>query len=155
MHKRRSILCRSNRFHGVSVNTQPIEYPQLPFGDVVDLQLAFQSLSDYWSPKVVARVNDSYVKVAKVRGQLTWHDHANEDELFYIVRGSLRIQYPEGKEIHLPTGSLHVVPRGTQHNPVADEECWIVLIEPVTTKHTGDVQTPMTRSLEEQLSNSA
>ena len=123
----------------------------LPVGGVVDLQLAFESLTDYWSPKVVARVNDSYVKVAKLLGEFVWHDHAEEDELFYIVRGSLRIQYPDGNEVHLPTGALHVVPRGTRHNPVADQECWVVLIEPVNTKHTGDEQTPVTRSIEEQL----
>jgi mannose-6-phosphate isomerase-like protein (cupin superfamily) len=125
-----------------------------PFGGIVDLQRAFESLTDYWSPKVVARVNDSYIKVAKLLGEFVWHDHAGEDELFYIVRGDLRIQYPEGQEVHLPAGTLHVVPRGVLHNPVAEQECWIVLIEPVNTKHTGDVQTPKTRSIEEQLAQS-
>ncbi|RDS86160.1 cupin domain-containing protein [Dyella psychrodurans] len=133
------------------MTTQITKTQTLPVGGVVDLQLAFESLTDYWSPKVVARVNDSYVKVAKLLGEFVWHDHAEEDELFYIVRGSLRIQYPDGKEVHLPAGTLHVVQRGTRHNPVADQECWIVLIEPVNTKHTGGEQTPLTRSIEEQL----
>lgn len=122
-----------------------------PFGGVVDLQLAFESLTNCWSPKVVARVNDSYIKVAKLLGELVWHDHAEEDELFYVVRGNLRIQYRDGNEVHLSAGALHVVPRGTLHNPVADQECWIVLIEPVNTKHTGSEKTPMTRSIAEQL----
>ncbi|CAB3747439.1 cupin domain-containing protein [Paraburkholderia solisilvae] len=134
--------------------TQPTPIHEFPFGGVVDLQRAFESLTDYWSPKVVARVNDSYVKVAKLSGEFVWHDHAREDELFYIVRGNLRIQYEQGNEVRLPAGSLHVVPRGVLHNPVADEECWIVLIEPVSTQHTGDVETPLTRSLDEQLSQS-
>jgi mannose-6-phosphate isomerase-like protein (cupin superfamily) len=91
------------------------------------------------------------VKVAKVRGQLVWHDHAHEDELFFVVRGHLRIEYEGGRVVDLPAGSMHVVPRGTQHNPVADDECWIVLIEPVQTKHTGDVESPLTRTIDEQL----
>jgi quercetin dioxygenase-like cupin family protein len=117
----------------------------------IDLKTAFDAVTDYWSPKVVAQVNDQYVKVAKVRGELVWHSHAGEDELFYVVRGSLRIEYKGGQAVQLPEGSMHVVPRGVLHNPVADEECWIVLIEPVTTKHTGDVESPLTKSLAQQL----
>ena len=117
----------------------------------IDLKTAFDAVTEYWSPKVVAQVNDQYVKVAKVRGELVWHSHAGEDELFYVVRGSLRIEYEAGQAVHLPEGSMHVVPRGVRHNPVAEEECWIVLIEPVTTKHTGDVESPLTKSLAQQL----
>ncbi len=98
-----------------------------------------------------ARVNDQYVKIAKVRGELVWHDHAQEDELFFVVRGHLKIQYEGARVVDLPAGSMHVVPRGTLHNPVAEEECWIVLIEPVQTKHTGDVDSPLTRTIEQQL----
>jgi len=117
----------------------------------IDLKTAFDAVTEYWSPKVVAQVNDQYVKVAKVKGELVWHSHAGEDELFYVVRGSLRIEYEGGQAVHLPEGSMHVVPRGVLHNPVAKEECWIVLIEPVTTKHTGDVESPLTKSLAQQL----
>ncbi|WP_250533576.1 cupin domain-containing protein [Caballeronia sp. AZ10_KS36] len=127
----------------------------LQFAESFDLEAAFGDVREYWSPKVVAQVNDQYVKVAKVRGQLAWHDHANEDELFFVVRGNLTIEYEGGRAVRLPAGSMHVVPRGTLHNPVADEECWIVLIEPVETKHTGDVQSPLTRTIEEQLSGAA
>ncbi|MDR5854028.1 cupin domain-containing protein [Caballeronia sp. LZ062] len=123
----------------------------LQFAESFDLEAAFSGVHEHWSPKVVAQVNDQYVKVAKVRGQLAWHDHANEDELFFVVSGHLKIQYEGGRTVELPAGSMHVVPRGTLHNPVADEECWIVLIEPVETKHTGDVQSPLTRTIEEQL----
>ncbi|MBR8359954.1 cupin domain-containing protein [Burkholderia vietnamiensis] len=125
--------------------------PAVPFAESFDLEATFDDVSEYWSPKVVAQVNDQYVKVAKVRGRLVWHDHVGEDELFFVVRGHLKIEYEGGRVVDLPAGSMHVVPRGTLHNPIAEEECWIVLIEPVQTKHTGDVQSPLTRTLDEQL----
>lgn len=121
------------------------------FSESVDLMAAAEALSDYWSPKVVARVNDQYVKVAKVRGRVAWHSHAQEDELFYVLRGNLKIEYEGGRAVHLREGSIHVVPKGVLHNPVAEEECWIVMIETVTTRHTGDVETPFTRTIERQL----
>ncbi|SFU95125.1 cupin domain-containing protein [Pseudoduganella namucuonensis] len=120
------------------------------FAESVDLAAAFGTVNELWSPKVIAQVNDQYVKLAKVQGEITWHSHEHEDELFYIVRGHLRIHY-EDRVVDLPQGSLHVVPRGVQHKPVADEECWIMLIETVTTKHTGDVDMPYTKTLEQQL----
>jgi len=121
------------------------------FAESFNLQEAFDSVSEYWSPKVVAQVNDQYVKVAKVLGKLVWHKHDHEDELFHIVRGHLRIEYENDRVVDLPEGSVHVVPKGVLHNPVADDECWIMLIEPVTTKHTGDAVTPLTRTIEQQL----
>lgn len=117
----------------------------------VNLVAAFDGVTEHWSPKVVGHVNDQYVKVAKVQGQIAWHKHDDEDELFQVVRGRLRIQFEEGAETVLEAGEFCVVPRGVLHNPVADEECWIVLVETVTTKHTGDAQTPLTRSIEQQL----
>jgi len=121
------------------------------FPEQTDLLAAAEKLSEYWSPKVVAQVNDQYVKVAKLKGSFTWHSHADEDELFLVLRGNLRIEYEGRRAIELPAGSLHVVKRGVLHNPVAEEECLIALIETVSTKHTGDVETPLTRSLAEQL----
>ena len=117
----------------------------------VNLMAALDGVTEHWSPKVVGRVNDHYVKVAKVQGQLAWHKHDDEDELFQVVRGRLRIQFEGGAETVLEAGEFCVVPKGVLHNPVADEECWIVLVETVTTKHTGDVETPLTRSIEQQL----
>jgi mannose-6-phosphate isomerase-like protein (cupin superfamily) len=117
----------------------------------VDLMAAAEALEEYWSPKVVARVNDQYVKVAKLRGHLAWHRHEHEDELFYVLRGDLKIEYEGGRAVALKAGSMHVVPKGVLHNPVAEEDCWIALIETVTTKHTGDVDTPLTKTIEQQL----
>ena len=107
-------------------------------------------VTEYWSPRIVASVNDQYVKVAKLKGTLVWHKHDNEDELFQIVKGELIIEY-ENETVHLKVGDIHVVPAGSMHNPVAVDECWIVLIETVTTKHTGDVIVEQTKSLDDQL----
>ncbi len=118
----------------------------------VNLDAAFAQLTDHWSPRVVGRVNNQYVKAAKLLGELAWHKHDDEDELFQVFRGSLRIEVEGQPDILLNTGEFCVIPRGTLHNPVAAEECWIVLVETVTTRHTGDIETPRTRSIEEQLS---
>jgi mannose-6-phosphate isomerase-like protein (cupin superfamily) len=108
-------------------------------------------VTEYWSPRIIARVNDQYVKVAKLKGELTWHKHDDEDELFQIIKGELTIEY-EGDEVRLNEGDIHIVPAGVMHNPVAEEECWIALIETVTTKHTGDTIIEGTKSVDEQLS---
>ena len=109
-----------------------------------------EGVTEHWSPRVVGRVNDQYVKVAKVKGQLVWHKHDHEDEMFLVVYGRLRIQL-EGREVVLNPGDFYVIPKDTLHNPVADEECGLVLIETVTTKHTGDVVDPRTKTIEKQL----
>jgi len=117
----------------------------------VTLLTALDGVTEYWSPKVVAQINDQYVKVAKLLGQFVWHSHEHEDELFYVLRGHLKIEYEDRPAVELGAGSMHVVPRGVRHNPVAEAECWIVLIEPVATKHTGDTETPLTKTIEQQL----
>ena len=82
------------------------------FAQTVDLMAVVEGREEYWSPKIVARVNDQYVKVAKLRGHLTWHSHTHEDELFYVLRGNLRIEYEGGRAVQLKAGSIHVVPKG-------------------------------------------
>lgn len=109
-----------------------------------------ETLADHWSPRVVAEVDDSYVKVAKVKGTLTWHSHDGEDELFLVLKGTLRIEM-EDRVLTLKAGELFVVPKGVRHNPVADEECHILLFERKSTAHTGDVVTDRTRSIDDQL----
>jgi mannose-6-phosphate isomerase-like protein (cupin superfamily) len=108
------------------------------------------SLTELWSPRVVAEVDDAYVKVAKVHGSLAWHSHEHEDELFLILKGRLRIEM-EGRSVELGEGELFVVPKGVRHNPVAEEECHLMLIERKSALHTGGVRTDKTRSLAEQL----
>lgn len=109
-----------------------------------------ESLTELWSPRVVAELDDSYVKVAKVHGSLTWHSHDDEDELFFILKGRLRIEMESGA-VELCEGQAFVVPKGVRHNPVADDECHIMLIERKSTLHTGSEVTELTRSLGEQL----
>lgn len=109
-----------------------------------------QSITEFWSPKIVGQVNDQYIKVAKLKGELAWHKHDHEDELFHVVKGRLVIQF-EDDVVELEEGDFCVVPKGVMHNPVAENECWIVLIETVTTQHTGDIETPLTKTIEQQL----
>ena len=120
----------------------------------VNVEAAFEDVTDLWSPRVIGRVNDQYVKVAKLQGEFVWHAHEDEDELFFVVRGTMRIQLEDG-EVTLRPGEFVVVPRGVRHNPIAAEECWVMLIETVTTKHTGDVVTERTRSIESQLGSAS
>lgn len=118
----------------------------------LNLEKAFDQVTDYWSPAIIGEVNDSYVKIAKLKGEFVWHAHDLEDELFYIVKGELLIHTREG-DIHLKKGDLYIIPRGLQHNPFAQNECWVMLLEPKSTAHTGNVVTKGTKSVEEQLSN--
>ncbi len=108
------------------------------------------SLTEHWSPRAIAELDDSYIKVAKVLGSLAWHSHADEDELFMVLKGHLRIEMETGVA-ELAEGEMFVVPKGVRHNPVAEEECHILLIERKSTLHTGDVATEKTRSLADQL----
>ena len=109
------------------------------------------ALTDYWSPRVVGEVDDSYIKVAKVHGSLCWHSHDDEDELFLILQGHLRIELEHAAAVELDEGEMFVVPKGVRHNPVAEQECLLMLIERKSTLHTGNVVTEQTRSLAEQL----
>lgn len=108
------------------------------------------ALTELWSPRIIAEVDDAYVKVARVHGSLGWHAHADEDELFFILRGTLCIEMEAGP-VELHEGELFVVPKGVRHNPVACEECLVLLVERKSTLHTGDLVTERTRSVEEQL----
>lgn len=117
---------------------------------VVSPRAAAQSLTELWSPRVVGEVDDAFVKVAKVQGSLAWHSHAQEDELFLVLKGRLRIELEDGA-VTLEEGDLYIVPKGVRHNPVAEEECHLLLVERKTTRHTGEVETERTRSIAEQL----
>jgi mannose-6-phosphate isomerase-like protein (cupin superfamily) len=109
----------------------------------VDLAGKLSLFDERWSPKIVAELNDAYVKVVKLEGEFVWHHHHDEDELFLVVSGRLRMELPDG-EIVLGPGELLVVPRGVEHRPVAEEETHVVLIEPKTTLNTGNVRNERT-----------
>jgi len=117
--------------------------------DVVSPEKLASALSEHWSPRVIAEVDDAYVKVAKVQGTLAWHSHDHEDEFFYVLAGTLRIEM-EDRTVELRTGDAYVVPKGVRHNPVAEHECLVMLIERKTTQHTGSNVIDKTRSSAEQ-----
>ncbi|MHA1542773.1 MAG: cupin domain-containing protein [Candidatus Hodarchaeales archaeon] len=117
---------------------------------VINIEEELKQVKEYWSPRIIGKVNNQYIKVAKLKGSFTWHSHEEEDELFYVVKGSMIIEF-ENAKVKLNEGDFYVVPKGMKHNPIAEDECRIVLIETITTKHTGDVSTPETRSVGQQL----
>lgn len=121
--------------------------------DPISLEVACSALKELWSPRVVGQVNNQYIKVAKVQGEFPWHSHEHEDEMFLVLRGVLCIgrSDADGGPVWLRAGEFFVVPRGVRHNTSATEETWIVLVETVTTLHTGSEATPFTRSIAEQL----
>ena len=123
----------------------------------VALAEAASALTELWSPRILAQVNEQYLKVVRVQGEFPWHDHAEEDELFLVLRGALTIgrAAEDGGPVTLQAGEAFVVPRGQRHNTSAAEETLIALIEPVTTAHTGSEHTTLTRSLADQLGQTA
>lgn len=104
----------------------------------VTLSERFGRLTEHWSPRLVAELNGQHVRIAKLQGEFVWHAHAEEDELFWVVRGALRLEFRDGA-VALAAGELLVVPRGVEHRPVAEEECWVALFEPAGTVNTGNV----------------
>jgi len=118
----------------------------------MNLKDCVSHISDYFSPKVIGEINDVYVKVAKIKGNnLPWHNHANEDELFYIIEGKLLMEIEGVANFEMKTGDIHIVKRGLNHRISSVEECQIMLIENKSTAHTGDVESEITKSVDEQL----
>ena len=109
----------------------------------VNLGDKFSRFSDYWSPKIAGEINDSYLKLVKVKGEFVWHHHDNEDELFLVVKGRLTIKLRD-QDILLEEGEFVIIPRGVEHCPVAEEEAHILLLEPKTTLNTGNVSSERT-----------
>jgi quercetin dioxygenase-like cupin family protein len=110
------------------------------------------ALTEYFSPKVIGEVNDVYVKIAKIKGEeIPWHNHQEEDELFYIIEGSLLFEVEGEKPFTMETGDLYIVKRGVNHRVSSTEECSILLVENKSTAHLGNTESEITRSVEEQL----
>jgi len=115
---------------------------------VVNLAQKFGRFSDHWSPKIAAQVNDTHIKLVKLKGEFVWHQHEKEDEMFLVVKGKLVIHVREGgKEtpLSLEPGEFVVIPKGMEHKPEAKAEVEAVLIEPTTTLNTGNVRNERTR----------
>lgn len=103
----------------------------------VNIGEKFRLFEDLWSPKIIGELNGQYVKVVKVKGEFVWHHHDYEDELFWIIKGRMRMLLKD-REVVLEPGEFFIVPRGVEHKPVADEEVYLLLFEPKSTLNTGD-----------------
>jgi mannose-6-phosphate isomerase-like protein (cupin superfamily) len=106
--------------------------------DAVNLQDKFSRFSDYCNPRVIGEVNDCQIKAVKLKGEFIWHHHENEDEMFLVVKGTLRMRFRD-RDAVVREGEFVIVPRGIEHKPEADEEVHIVLIEPKSTVNTGNI----------------
>jgi mannose-6-phosphate isomerase-like protein (cupin superfamily) len=106
--------------------------------ETVNLGKKFAQFSDHWNPRIIGEVNDCYLKAVKFRGDFVWHHHENEDEMFLVIKGTLRMKFRD-REAVVREGEFIIVPRGVEHCPTADEEIQVVLIEPKSTLHTGNI----------------
>jgi len=112
--------------------------------DKINLAQKFSQIHEYWKPYIVGELNGQLVKLDKLKGEFVWHHHENEDEMFLVAKGRFRIEFRD-KTVQLEEGEFIVVPRGVEHKPVADEECWILLFEPASTLNTGNVENERTQ----------
>lgn len=114
----------------------------------VNLQQKFALFSDHWHPKMIGELNDFAVKIVKVKGEFVWHHHDREDELFFVVKGRLLMQIREAsgsqRTVPVEEGELIIIPRGVEHCPMAEEETYLMLLEPNTTINTGNVESERT-----------
>jgi mannose-6-phosphate isomerase-like protein (cupin superfamily) len=120
----------------------------------INIAEKFSRFSDYWNPRVVGELNDFQIKLVKLRGEFVWHHHKNEDELFLVMQGVLRMKVRTGhkeQEIRVLPGEFLIVPQGVEHLPIADEEVHVMLVEPKTTLNTGNVRNERTRAELERL----
>ncbi len=111
--------------------------------NIINLSQKFDLFHEHWRPRIVGELNDSYVKLAKLKGEFVWHRHENEDELFLVVKGKLQIKLRD-RDLWIGEGEFVIIPKGVEHCPVADEEAQVLLLEPKSTVNTGDVQNERT-----------
>ena len=109
----------------------------------VNLAQKFALFDEQWSPKLIGEMNGQQLKIAKIQGEFVWHHHEGEDELFLVVKGCLTIKLRE-EDVVLEEGEFCIVPRGIEHKPVAEQEVHVLLFEPKSTLHTGNVRTEKT-----------
>jgi len=115
--------------------------------DKINITEKLSKFTEYWKPHIVGELNGQLVKIVKFEGPFTWHHHANEDELFLVVKGRFRMEYREDdgqRDLWIEEGEMIIVPRGVEHRPVADEEAHVLLFEPASTLNTGNIQNEFT-----------
>ena len=116
----------------------------------INLREKLSLINDQWNPRIAAELNGQYVKLVKFQGPFTWHHHELEDELFMVVKGRFRMEYRDDdgeQSVWIEEGEMIVVPHGVEHRPVADEECEVLLFEPVSTLNTGNTDNELTRKV--------
>lgn len=112
--------------------------------DKVNLKEKLSQFQDHWNPRIAGELNGQQVKLAKLKGEFIWHHHEHEDELFLVIKGSLKMEYRDRTEI-INEGEFIIVPRGVEHKPVADEEVEVLLFEPASTLNTGNIENERTK----------
>lgn len=112
--------------------------------DKVNINQKLDLFTDYWNPRIVGALNGQHVKLVKFKGEFVWHKHDHEDEMFYVLKGSLSIAFRD-RTVHLSENEFIIVPKGVEHKPFADEEVCVMLFEPMTTLNTGNVRSELTR----------
>ncbi|HHC81040.1 MAG TPA: cupin domain-containing protein [Flavobacteriia bacterium] len=116
----------------------------------VNINQKFSLFTEHWSPKIIGQLNGQDVKLAKIKGAFVWHNHKDEDELFFIIKGTLSIEFKD-KTVTLTEGEMLIIPKGIDHKPIAKEEVWVLLFEPSNIKHTGDVRHEFTKDTFEKI----
>lgn len=109
----------------------------------INVKQKLDLINDLWKPRVIAELNGQQVKISKVKGEFVWHDHKEEDELFYVLKGKMIMEFRD-KKVEVNEGEMIVVPKEVEHRPIAEEEVWMMLVEPQNIKHTGDVKSDLT-----------
>ena len=113
----------------------------------INFKQKYSKFSDYWSPKIIAKMNDYQFKLVKIKGEFIWHNHKNTDETFIVIEGEMLIKFLD-KEIKLSEGEMLVIPKGIEHKPSAKNECKILVIEPKGIINTGDIVNELTKNKE-------
>ena len=118
--------------------------------DKVNIPNKFAQFHDHWSPKIIGELNGQQVKLAKLQGEFIWHQHEEEDELFYVVKGQLKIEFKDRIEV-INENEMIIVPKGVAHKPIADAEVWVLLFEPASTLNTGNITNERTKTILEKI----
>jgi mannose-6-phosphate isomerase-like protein (cupin superfamily) len=118
--------------------------------DKVNIKEKLDQFSDYWNPRIVGELNGQHVKLSKFKGEFIWHQHEQEDEMFLVLSGDFIMELRD-KTLHLAEGDFVIIPRGTEHKPVAPEEVHVMLFEPASTLNTGNQENELTRQVLEKI----
>jgi len=129
---------------GLSTNLLVIKASKKENMETINLKEKFGLFKEHWTPKIIGELNGQQVKLAKLHGEFIWHSHEHEDELFMIIKGTLKMEFRD-KMVELQEGEILIVPKGVEHRPIAEEEVHVMLFEPAAIKHTGKVEHELTK----------